>query len=134
MYATAARGDLRTREDYRRALDELSNAATRPLATGFFLPGRKVLAGPPQRKRPVLARVLERLGEDAWLVQAKARWDAREALDLLVPGLKRPRLDGGSYGLEGEDGHGLTLAHPGTRAILRGDFPELAPGLFLRRA
>lgn len=134
VYATAARGELRSRADYGRALDELSNAATRPLATGFFLPGRKVLAGPPERKRPVLARVLTRLGEDAWLVQAKARWDAREAVDLLVPGLKRPRLAADGYSLEGEDGHGLTLAHPGTRAILRGDFPDLAPGLFLRRA
>jgi putative protease len=134
VYATAARGELRSLADYRRALDELSNAATRPLATGFFLPNRTVLAGPPARKRPVVARVLERLGEDAWLVQAKARWDALEGVDILVPGLARPRLECGTYGLEGEDGHGLTLAHPGGRAVLRGDFPELAPGLFLRRA
>lgn len=133
-YATASRGlDAGTFRP-RPGLAELANAATRPLSTGFFLPNRRVLAHQPRRKRPVVARVLEPLGPGAWRIQAKARFNALEPVELLLPGLNRPVLAPGRYGLEGRDGHALTVAHPGADLILRTDHPGLAPGFFLREA
>ncbi len=142
VYASAVRRPETRGPGLSVFLEELSNSATRPLSTGFFLPQRKILARPPQRKRPVLGRVLRALGDGAWQVQVKATWQALSSVDILVPGLRRPRLIPGQYGLEGTDGHALTVAHPGAVIVLRGPSsdlgpdvaPGLAPGLFLRQA
>ena len=133
-YATMIRGPRPRRSSYAQILAEAANAASRPLSSGFFVPRRRTLALPPETKRPVLGRVLEALGPEAWLVQVKARWQALDPVDVLVPGLVRPRLSPGTYALEGEDGHGLTVAHPGARVVLRGSWPQIRPGFFLRQA
>ncbi len=72
--ADISKGDFKA-EKY---LSELVNAATRPLTTGFFDPDRRgAIAMPPEKgeKRPVLARVLEKVDEGKWLIQTKSRWN-----------------------------------------------------------
>ncbi len=116
-------------------LSELVNAASRPLTTGFFDPDRPgAIALPPDEseKRPVLARVLESVGEGQWSVQAKARWDTSGDIELLIPGLIRPRISPEDYGVENDLGVGLDVSHPGQRAVLICDHPEIRPGMFVR--
>ena len=117
-------------------LAELVNAASRPLTTGFFDPlNRGIIAQPPDagEKRPVLARLVTPIAAGRWLVQTKARWDTTEPVEVLMPGLIRPRLAAEDYGLEDERGTGVDISHPGQRGVLICDHPELKPGMFLRK-
>lgn len=126
------KGEFKT-EKY---LSEVINAASRPLTTGFFDPDRRgAIAMPPEEgeKRPVLARVLEPVGDGKWLIQAKSRWTTSEDMELLIPGLHRPRISPEDYGVENDNGEGLEIAHPGQRAHLICDHPEIRPGMFIRK-
>lgn len=117
-------------------LSELVNAATRPLTTGFFDPDRRgAIAMPPDpgEKRPVLARVLEKVTDGKWKIQTKSRWDTRQDMELLIPGLIRPRLSQEDYGVENDQGVGLDLSHPGQKGLLICDHPEIKPGMFIRQ-
>ena len=117
-------------------LSELVNAASRPLTTGFFDPDRcGAIAQPPDEgdKRSVLARVTEQLGDGQWAVQAKSRWTTSGDMELLIPGLHRPRLTAEDYGVENDQGEGLDTAHPGQQARLICDHPEIRPGMFIRK-
>ncbi|MGL1863111.1 MAG: U32 family peptidase [Pseudodesulfovibrio sp.] len=117
-------------------LSELVNAATRPLTTGFFDPDRRgAIAMPPEKgeKRPVLARVLEKVDEGKWLIQTKSRWITSDDIELLIPGLVRPRLSTEDYGLENAQGEGLEVSHPGQQALLICDHPEIKPHMFIRQ-
>ncbi len=117
-------------------LSELVNAASRPLTTGFFDPDRRgAIALPPDEseKRPVLARILEPLDEGKWLVQTKARWTTDQDIELIIPGLARPRISPEDYGVENEQGAGLEVSHPGQRAVFICDHLELKPGMFVRK-
>ena len=117
-------------------LSELVNAASRPLTTGFFDPDRRgAIALPPDEgeKRPVLARILEPVGEGRWRIQTKARWETSQDMELLIPGLVRPRISPEDYGVENDLGVGLDVSHPGQRAELICDHPEIKPGMFIRK-
>lgn len=139
-YATALR-DLRAAtapfhpETY---LAELVNASSRPLTRGFFDAGdRQPIAQPPEPEyaRPVLARLEMDLGDGRWRVEAKHRWDVLAfPVELLVPGLQRPALPLEDFGLEDEHGEALSVLHPGQRAVLISERPELRKGMFLRKA
>ncbi|MEF2146155.1 MAG: peptidase U32 family protein [Desulfovibrionaceae bacterium] len=138
-YATALHGTKQANDpQIEDCLAELVNAASRPLSTGFFNAGdvRPVAEPPaPELARPVLARLEERLSPGRYLVEIKHRWEVTDVLvDILQPGLRRPRLPLEDFGLEDENGNGLGLAHPGQKAILISDRPELEPGIFLRKA
>ncbi|MGE4505010.1 MAG: peptidase U32 family protein, partial [Desulfovibrionaceae bacterium] len=139
-YATALRDLLRQGRTFtpERYLGELVNAATRPLNTGFFDPGgQRVIAEPPSGEdaRPVLARIVEGLGPGRWLADVKHRWRTRDdRVEILLPGLRRPRLSSDEFGVETEEGQGLMETHSGQRVVLHCDRPELSPGIFLRRA
>jgi putative protease len=122
-------------------LAELSNAASRELTTGFFLPGPGGEAGkvkygardaPKRPVRPIVARVLRQEGEGRWRVAVRGPWDASRDAEILAPGLARPVLRAGEYGLETDLGEGRGAAHSGTELILRADAPELREHLFLR--
>lgn len=136
-YRTAL-NDIRSNEfRAEKYLPELVNAASRPLTTGFFDPDRRgAIALPPDEseKRPVLARILENAGPGRWLVQTKARWNAARDIEAILPGLNRPRITPEGYALENDEGEGLTVSHPGQKAVLVCDLPGLAPGMFLRAA
>lgn len=121
-----------------RYLAELVNTASRPLSTGFFDAGHpRIIAQPPgvEQVRPVVARVLEALGRGRYSVEVKHCWDTRSHdVEILVPGLSRPRMASKEFGLETRQGVALGLAHPGQKAVLITDRPEIMPDLFLRRA
>lgn len=117
-------------------LSELVNAASRPLTTGFFDPDRRgAIALPPDEgeKRPVLARVLAPISAGRWLIQTKSRWETSGDMELLIPGLVRPRISPDYYGVENDLGTGLDISHPGQRAILICDHPEIKSGMFIRK-
>lgn len=135
-YRTALKDIGRGEFKPEKYLSELVNAASRPLTTGFFDPDRRgAIALPPDEteKRPVLARILERLGDGTWLIQTKARWETERDVELLIPGMHRPRISPEDYGVENEDRIGLTVSHPGQKARFICDHPEIRPGLFIRR-
>ena len=67
-----------------------------------------------------------------WSVDIKHRFTARQPLEIILPGLRRPVLSGADYGVEKENGSEVEAVHSGLRLMLRCDHPELAPGLFLR--
>ncbi|QJB55681.1 U32 family peptidase [Pseudodesulfovibrio sp. zrk46] len=116
-------------------LSELVNAATRPLTTGFFDPSRTgAIAMPPGEgeKRPVLARVLEKLDDGKWFIQTKSRWTTSNDMELMIPGMHRPRLSSEDYGVENDLGQGLEVSHPGQKATLICDHPDIKPGMFIR--
>jgi putative protease len=136
---------------YRSALDDLAsgefkaekylseqvNAASRPLTTGFFDPlQRAPLALPPdaEERRPVLARILEDLGDGRWRIEVKARWVTTRDVEILAPGLNRPRLHAEDYGLENDLGQGLDVAHPGLKCTMYCDHPDVGRHVFIRTA
>ncbi len=117
-------------------LSELVNAASRPLTTGFFDPDRTgAIALPPDdgEKRPVLARILEKEDDGKWLVQTKSRWFTGGDVELLVPGLQRPRLSTEDYGVENDLENGLEVAHPGQTVRFICEYPDIRPGMFIRK-
>ncbi|SKA96820.1 putative protease [Paucidesulfovibrio gracilis DSM 16080] len=119
-------------------LAELVNTASRPLSRGFFDESEHAaLAQPPAAEyaRPVLARIEADLGNGRWRVEVKHRWDVLGfAVEMLVPGLERPGLAVEEFGLENEQGEALSVVHPGQKALLHCDRPELRKGMFFRKA
>lgn len=134
-YRTAL-DDLKT-GDFKaeKYLAELVNAASRPLTTGFFdVANRAPLAMPPDpdERRPVLARILKDLGNGRWSIEVKARWATDKDVEILAPGLSRPRLSPEDYGLENSLGQGLDVAHPGMKCTLYCEHGDLAENVFIR--
>ncbi|MGM0646395.1 MAG: peptidase U32 family protein [Thermodesulfobacteriota bacterium] len=121
---------------FRRALylRELANSATRPLSSGFFLPRHRgmPLAQPASPRAAIVARIEGPIQPGAWAISARHRFTETEAIEILLPGLKRPAL--GSFALEKPDGSRLETIHSGQRGILRSEHPDLAPDLLLRAA
>jgi putative protease len=130
---------------------ELLYAATRPLGSGFFLPERRHLtreflergevAARPNRSgegaipllgREVLARVLEEKSRGVWLVEAHGNWRREQDVEIMLPGMRRPLLIGGSYGLENQRGELIGRLGNGNRGLLYADQDDLAAGLFIR--
>lgn len=114
-------------------LGELLNTASRPLTTGFFLPGdRRVTYPESTEQRPVLARVIEQVADDAWTVAVRSKWDTTQPVRILVPGLERPELAADSYALENALGERMETGHSGLTLTLRASHPALAKNLFIR--
>ncbi|WP_319541521.1 peptidase U32 family protein [uncultured Pseudodesulfovibrio sp.] len=135
-YRTGLNDVAANRFQAEKYLSELVNAATRPLTTGFFDPqSRGVIAEPPApgEKRPVLGRILEQVDDGKWLIQTKSRWVTSEDMELLIPGMIRPRLSREDYGVENDQGVGLDISHPGQRGLLICDHPDIRPGMFIRK-
>lgn len=135
VYATAL-ADARART-FRPKLywQELGLATSRPLSTGFFLPGRRKRLVTPslgQAQAPVLAKITAVQGDDAWRVSVRHKWEADQTVQILVPGLRRPELFPASYGLETQAGAQTRILHSGQEGILCSEHPELRPGLMLR--
>ncbi len=118
-------------------LQELFASQSRPMGSGFFLPaGRRLLFAASRAKTdtPVLGKVLAQLDRDKWLISVRHRWYDYFDLHLLLPGLRRPLIQTGTYALEDERGHKLQIAHSGLKAVLRLENPELQAGFMLRQA
>ncbi len=113
-------------------LEELFQTSTRPLSTGFFLPRRRVEA--PRAgfaARPVAARLIEPL-RGGWKVQVRSVWRADREAAVLLPGLRRPALRPGAYGLENHRGERTDILHPGMEGALRCEMEGLRAGLYIR--
>ncbi|OEU71124.1 MAG: peptidase U32 [Desulfovibrio sp. S3730MH75] len=120
-----------------RTMFELTNTATRPLSTAFFkTSGPSTIAQPPtaEERKPIVARILEKRGDDSWLVSVKSRWELERNTEVLVPGLQRPAMTTGTYSFETIHGKGKDVIHSGTQAVLRTDQPDIKVGYFVRRA
>lgn len=118
------------------AMEELVNAATRPLTTAFFKSsGPSTIAEPPSKeeRKPVVARVLEQREDGSWLLSVKARWEDDCDVSILIPGLKRPLVASGDYSFAATNGEPKDVIHSGTQAVLRCDHPDIMPGLFIRK-
>ena len=102
------------------------------LGSGFFLPEKKIFVGPDTKRPQIVARILEPAGRGMWRVSVKSPWSAQSELEVLLPGLRRPGLRPGDYGLENSRGERLEHVHPGTDVFLRCELPELEPCQFLR--
>ncbi|MDY0225197.1 MAG: peptidase U32 family protein [Desulfomicrobium apsheronum] len=115
-------------------LEELQQLGTRPLSTGFFTPERITLcpALPKNIKKNIVAKLIEPVRPGLWLMDVKCRFQVGDPLEIVLPGLRRPLLASGDYGVEKEEGFHLSTAHSGLRLLLHCDHPELEPGIFLR--
>lgn len=119
-----------------RYLRELGAALHRPMDSGFFLPGAPAVTA---RRwecgggMTMVGHLLQQDGPGRWAVQVLDRWDATCSVELVLPGLRRPVLRSGKYGLENERGETIRLAHPGQRVLLYCDHPECASDIFLRQ-
>ncbi|MFO7878021.1 MAG: peptidase U32 family protein [Desulfovermiculus sp.] len=135
VYATAL-ADVRAKTFRPRLYwQELKLATSRPLCTGFFLPGRRKRLFTPaqnQPQAPVLAKITQAAGESAWRVSVRHKWNAEQAVQILVPGLGRPEISPASYKLETLTGNQTEVLHSGQEGILRSEHPDLRPGFMLR--
>ena len=132
---------------------EVLYPATRPLGTGFFLHNRRRnfteellaagMASRPNRSgesrlprlgRRLLARVIEPAGLGVWRIEAHGNWKRDMDVELMLPGLRRPVLVGGSYGLENQRGELAGSIGNGNRGLLYSDMPGIVPGIFIRAA
>lgn len=135
VYATAL-ADVRAKTFRPRLYwHELSLTASRPLGTGFFLPGRRKRLFTPaqyQPQAPVLAKITHAAGEGAWQISLRHRWKSDQTIQILVPGLRRPEISPASYTLETLTGNQTEVLHSGQQGMLRSEHPDLRPGLMLR--
>ena len=135
-------------------LTELLYAATRPLGSGFFLHGRRRnltaeflatsgLPSRPNRSREgrlpelghaLLAKVVAQKALGVWQVDVHGNWRRDMDVELMLPGMRRPVLIGGSYGLENRRGELADIVGNGAPALLYADMDGLESGIFLRQA
>lgn len=135
VYATAL-ADVRAKTFRPRLYwHELNLTASRPLGTGFFLPGRRKRLFTPaqdQPQAPVLAKITHAAGESAWQVSVRHRWKSDQTVQILVPGLRRPEISPASYTLQTLTGNQTGVLHSGQEGILRSEHPDLRPGFMIR--
>ncbi len=123
---------------------ELLNSGTRPLTSGFFLPGERrnfsneamaaFLRQGQSTSRPILAKISGRADGrvDAWNVEIRGRWNAGDTVELMLPGMMRPLMSPESYCLENENGEKISMINSGQSAILRTEAQNMIPGIFIR--
>ncbi len=120
---------------HKEYLAELANTASRPMGTGFFLPGGKRALYPMpacEQRKPVIAKILEKQKPGVWSVHVRSRWDARKPIEIMAPGMHRPVLAPDAYTLENHRGERRLELHPGLIATLYAENTFLMPGLYLR--
>ncbi len=137
VYKTALKRVLLSKEEQEKlpySLDdlikELASVATRPLSTGFFMPDRRIEAEVAKKNKKIVARVLEKVKEDAWLLDVRAQWKEEKDAQVLVPGFNRPSL--GKYAFENMKGEKVDTIHSGTKAILYTDSQDIQKHLYIQ--
>jgi U32 family peptidase len=118
-----------------RYLEELSLISTRLMGSGFFLNKRIFFADKrtaPDRSRKILARVLEKAGNNKWLIQVKEKWPCTQDIELVLPGLNRPGISSRDYCLENEHGQGVPEANSGMNALFCCAHEAIRENIFIR--
>lgn len=113
---------------------ELLNISSRSLCSGFFLPGERTV-WPREETVPshqVIARILAKSGSGEWVMEIRANWPENAQVELMLPGLKRPRLE--RYELINHRGERAGSLPNGIKATLICDQPGIKEGIFLRLA
>ncbi len=137
IYKTALKRILLTKEEQNALpysiddlIKELASVATRPLSTGFFMPERRIEAEVATKNKKIVARVLEQVKDDAWLVDIRSQWKNEKDAQVLVPGYHRPSL--GTYAFENHKGEKVDTVHSGTKAILYTNCPEIKQYFYIQ--
>lgn len=118
-------------------LRELAFLASRPLSSGFFMPGgrREILARPLPENDPTgkIVAQISGPGENGGLaLSVRGVWEASRPVQILLPGLRFIDLAPGAYSLENHRGEKTDRLNPGVVATLYADVPEQTPGILLR--
>ncbi len=133
-YATALRDVSQGRFRLENYLKEIALGSTRKCSTGFFLGKKRVAAITPARdSAPVVMRVREKMGGHRWEVEIKSRCKDIYTLEIMVPGLKRIRVDGGDYMFEDRQGNRLREVHSGMVCYLLCENPHIQKDLLIRK-
>lgn len=136
VYRTAlddlARGEFRP-EIYLR---ELAWLTTRPLSSGFFLPGSREILVEPQSENEIVGKIAAQLVGPAqgggFSVTVRALWDSSRPAQVLLPGLRVIDLEPGAYSLENHRGERVERLHSGVTAVLHADIDRPPSGVLLR--
>ena len=137
-------------------MPDLLYTASRPLGSGFFLPGgrrnlteeflsaRGFSAGEAEASpfaftaQPLLAKITEPAdgagGSRGWRMEVRGAWRDGMAAEIMLPGMERPVLQPGSYALENHRGERVSSVGSGIRGVLHTDSPHVRPGCFVRAA
>lgn len=131
-YKTALQDVMRGERRLSLYYEELAQAGSRPLTTGLFLGKQRsipqITAAP---KHPIFAQIIEPISDDKWLIQIKRKWVAGNDITIMLPGLQRPVISAGDYGIGKVNGEKLAVANPGLPVVLRLQHTELQSRLFL---
>lgn len=137
IYKTALKRTLLTAKekqalgyDINDLIKELASVASRPLSTGFFLPERHIEAQPVKQTKKIVARVLEKIADNAYQVDVRAPWDDCSEIEVLVPGYKRPQIK--EYSLENHKGEKVSRLNPGMKGVLFCESTDLNPSLYIQ--
>ena len=114
---------------------ELMRTASRPLSTGFFLGGERNVWTPEKMNTAgVLARVERVEADGRYRMQVKAAWDARQDVELILPGMRRDIIRAGEYTLRNHLDEETTRLNSGMDGVFICRKAELLPGMFLAEA
>lgn len=131
--------------DMANYIREIGSSASRPLGTGFFIPRRlcdkvsskTMLTGSlqqdyEQKTLPILARVEEQLSPESWIISVRHRWNSNNDVEILMPGLNRPRMAVNTYAFEKMNKQKVSEVHSGTNVILHCNGHKLLKGVYIR--
>ena len=114
---------------------ELAYTASRPLSTGFFVPGERKqfpLTGETALAKPIAARVLEETSPGTFAIELKGTLNTNTPLKFMLPGMQRPVFLPGTFALENNKGERVEALHSGTKGILYCPCANVPQGAFIR--
>jgi putative protease len=133
VYSTALKDLKQKRFRLNLYLKELKNATTRVCNTGFFLPNKRLdIITPPSSRNPIVFKVLNQLSQNKYLVSIRHKIDLSKELEILVPGLKRPKIAPFEYCFEDETGTILKEVNSGITCYFRYETNKLKENYLVR--
>jgi len=145
MYRHALNMAKNNNFDMANYVHEIGSSASRPLGTGFFIPRRlcdkisskQMMMGSvqpdyEQKTLEILARVEDQLSEESWIISVRNRWNSANDVEILMPGLNRPRMIANTYAFEKMNNQKTSEVHSGTNVILHSAGQKLTKGMYIR--
>ncbi|WP_051257774.1 peptidase U32 family protein [Desulfovibrio cuneatus] len=114
---------------------ELAYTASRPLSTGFFVPGERKqfpATGEGALEKPIAARVLEETSPGTFALELKGTLSTTTPLEFMLPGMQRPEFQPGTFALENSKGERVAALHSGTKGVLHCPCANVPQGVFVR--